>query len=64
MWAGMALGIGMHAYTGFRGMPFVALLALLYAAVASRWALRTLVPRFGLYLIGAALVALPVLRSV
>jgi hypothetical protein len=60
-WAGLALGVGLHAYTGFRGMPVVALLALTAAAVCFRWSPRTLVPRFGAYLGAAALTALPVI---
>jgi len=60
-WAGLALGVGLHAYTGFRGMPVVALVALAAAAVLQRWPLRSVVPRFGLYVGGMALTALPVL---
>jgi streptogramin lyase len=60
-WAGLALGVGLHAYTGFRGMPVVALVALAGAAVLHRWSPRSVPPRFGLYLAAAALTALPVL---
>src|ERR1700730_11105035 len=41
-WAGLALGLGLHAYTGFRGMPVVALFALAAAAVLFRWSPRTI----------------------
>src|SRR5205823_6754234 len=61
VWAGLALGVGLHAYTGFRGMPVVALVALAAAALVHRWPPRTIVPRVGLYLGAAALTALPVL---
>jgi DNA-binding beta-propeller fold protein YncE/4-amino-4-deoxy-L-arabinose transferase-like glycosyltransferase len=60
-WAGLALGVGLHAYTGFRGMPVVALVALAAAAVFYRWSPTTLLPRFGVYLGAAALAALPVI---
>jgi PA14 domain/Dolichyl-phosphate-mannose-protein mannosyltransferase len=60
-WAGLALGVGMHAYTGFRGMPVVAVVALAGAALMYRWLPRSAVARFGVYLGAAALTALPVL---
>jgi DNA-binding beta-propeller fold protein YncE len=59
--AGLALGVGLHAYTGFRGMPIVALAALAAAALLHRWPLASVMPRFGLYLGATALTALPVL---
>ncbi len=60
-WAGLALGVGLHAYTGFRGMPVVALVALAIAALLHRWPRWSLAPRFGLYLGAMVLTALPVL---
>ena len=36
-WAGLALGVGLHAYTGFRGMPWWRLVALAGAALLYRW---------------------------
>ena len=58
-WAGLALGVGLHAYTGFRGMPVVALVALAGAALLHRWSPGALIPRFGVYLGAAAMAAAP-----
>jgi 4-amino-4-deoxy-L-arabinose transferase-like glycosyltransferase len=60
-WAGLALGLGMHAYTGYRGTAIVVLLALVYAAVLHRWSPKLALPRLGVYVAGFALTALPVL---
>ena len=60
-WAGLALGVGLHAYTGFRGMPVVALVVLAAAALVYRWSPAMLAPRLGVYLGAAALTALPVI---
>jgi DNA-binding beta-propeller fold protein YncE len=59
--AGLALGAGLHAYTGFRAMPVVAIVALGYAALVRRWPPATLAGRAGLYGGAALLAALPVL---
>ena len=56
-WAGLALGVGLHAYTGFRGVPVVAIVALVLAALLHRWPLRSLGPRLGVYLGAMALTA-------
>ncbi|GAC1321976.1 MAG: hypothetical protein NVSMB2_19100 [Chloroflexota bacterium] len=59
-WAGFALGVGLHAYAGFRGMLAVALVAVFAAASLHRWPIRWFAPRVGLYLGTALLTALPV----
>ncbi|MBV9174123.1 MAG: glycosyltransferase family 39 protein, partial [Chloroflexi bacterium] len=58
--AGLGLGLGLHAYTGYRVMPLVALLVLGYAALVQRWPLATFAGRTGLYSGGAVLIGLPV----
>lgn len=60
-WAGFALGVGLHGYTGFRGMPVVALAALAAAAILQRWPVASVLPRFGLFLGATTLTALPLL---
>ena len=61
MWAGLALGLGLHAYVGFRGVPPVAIVVLGLAAALYRWPVRSMASRFGLYLGAAVLTALPVI---
>jgi hypothetical protein len=58
--AGLALGVGLHAYTGFRAMLLVAMVGLAYAAVTEHWSTRMIAGRTGLYLAAALLTALPV----
>ncbi|HLZ29315.1 MAG TPA: PA14 domain-containing protein [Chloroflexota bacterium] len=60
-WAGLALGVGLHAYTGFRGMPVVALVVLACAALIYRWSPTSVARRFGVYLGATVLTALPVI---
>jgi DNA-binding beta-propeller fold protein YncE len=58
--AGLALGVGLHAYTGFRAIVLVAMVGLAYAAVTEHWSMRVIAGRAGLYLAAALLTALPV----
>ncbi len=60
-WSGMAFGLGLHGYIGFRGLPFVAIVLLIYAVARQRRSVRRWLP--GLFVFGACavLVALPVL---
>jgi 4-amino-4-deoxy-L-arabinose transferase-like glycosyltransferase len=60
-WAGLALGLGMHAYIGFRALPLIGFGLLIYAAWVRRWSLRTLAPRLAVFAGTAVLAALPVL---
>jgi len=58
---GLALGLGMHAYIGFRVMPLVAVALLAYAAWRARWSARRTLERIGLTVATLVLAALPVL---
>jgi hypothetical protein len=60
-WAGMALGLGLHGYIGFRAMPVVALILVVYGGWLSRWSLPTIASRLGIVVGALVLVALPVL---
>jgi hypothetical protein len=60
-WAGLALGVGMHAYTAFRVMPAVLLGGLVLAFVLGRWRPGEIVRGATAYGAAALLVALPVL---
>jgi hypothetical protein len=59
-WAGLALGLGMHAYVGFRVLPVVGLALFGYGAWLRRWRLSTLLGRLAVFGGAAVLVALPV----
>ena len=59
-WAGLAVGLGLHAYIGSRALPIVGLGMVLYAAWWLRWGTRDMVARFGLVALLALLAALPV----
>jgi hypothetical protein len=61
MWAGLAFGLGMHAYIAFRPLPAVGLLLFLYGGWLQRWPWRTLICRVGVMIAAMLLVALPVL---
>jgi streptogramin lyase len=59
-WAGLALGLGMHAYIGFRVLPLVAAVLLLYGGFRQRWAPTLFAGRVAITLAAALLTALPV----
>ena len=61
IWAGLAIGLGMHGYIGYRSLPIVALILLVYAGVRFRWAPVAFVGRAALTFAAAMLTALPVL---
>jgi Dolichyl-phosphate-mannose-protein mannosyltransferase/PA14 domain len=61
VWAGLALGLGIHGYIGFRIMPAVALLLLVYGAWRQYWSVPQTLGRLALVVGSALLVALPVL---
>ena len=61
VWAGMAFGLGLHGYIGFRAMPLVAIVLLMYAAWLRRWSVTASTARFAIFMGGLVLVALPVL---
>ncbi|HEV7666497.1 MAG TPA: PA14 domain-containing protein [Chloroflexota bacterium] len=59
--AGLAMGLGMHAYIGYRALPVVGFGLLVYAGWRRGWTLHATVDRFILALGGAVLAALPVI---
>ena len=59
-WAGLALGLGMHGYIGFRVLPLVALVLMLYGGLRQRWAPGVFAGRVGLTVGAAFVAALPV----
>jgi DNA-binding beta-propeller fold protein YncE len=60
-WAGLGLGLGMHAYIGFRALPVVGLVLLLYGGWIRRWPPIAFAGRVALALGAAGLAALPVI---
>jgi Dolichyl-phosphate-mannose-protein mannosyltransferase/PA14 domain len=61
VWAGMAFGLGLHGYIGFRGMPLVAVVLLVYAAWLRHWPVRRSAMTMGILVGACVLAALPVL---
>jgi 4-amino-4-deoxy-L-arabinose transferase-like glycosyltransferase len=61
VWAGLAFGLGMHAYVGFRPLPIVGLALLGFGAVLRRWRLSIILGRVAAFGGAAVLAALPVL---
>jgi hypothetical protein len=61
VWAGLALGLGMHAYVGFRVLPIVGFVLVLYGGWLRRWPPLMYAGRIVAVVGGAALTALPVL---
>jgi DNA-binding beta-propeller fold protein YncE/4-amino-4-deoxy-L-arabinose transferase-like glycosyltransferase len=60
-WAGMAFGLGMHGYLGFRALPAVALVLLVYGALRYRWPASRTAVYYALFAGGLVIVALPLL---
>jgi sugar lactone lactonase YvrE/4-amino-4-deoxy-L-arabinose transferase-like glycosyltransferase len=60
-WAGLALGLGLHGYIGYRALPVVGFGVLLYAAWRRHWSVRGTAVRLALMVGGAVLAALPVI---
>ena len=60
-WAGIAFGLGLHGYIGFRAMPVIAIVLGLYAALLYRWRPADAAVRSSAFVGGFVLVALPVL---
>ena len=61
VWAGLAIGLGMHGYIGYRALPVVALILLVHAGLRFRWPPLVFAGRIALTIATAILTALPVL---
>ncbi len=61
VWAGLAIGLGMHAYVGYRVLPLVAFALLLYGGWLRRWSILGFAGRVGVVVGSAVLSALPVI---
>jgi PA14 domain/Dolichyl-phosphate-mannose-protein mannosyltransferase len=61
VWAGLAFGLGMHGYIGFRVLPLVALVLVFYAGWRRHWPPMPFAGRVVAFSAAAALAALPVI---